>query len=270
MTVLLRHMYRLLQKFPIYFHNSSGTFNKCPQILYRFSACNNFRCLHDDNETVNVEEEPEPVAALYEETPAFIRNALYPGSKDPIINSLVQCTSIQEVLDIVKAKTNRLSNEQITQTVATFWDLIKVLFYLNGMPETKENVKSNDVVLQLHNNAEFQTLLKLIEKNIDKFYAIDLSYVHLYLIKLGLDENHLTMKLITETMKSKLAKEFSLSSASRFITSCFSEYSLKSHFNVQPFIPLILNEIGVYILNSPLNLIKHLHVFQTIAVHQTK
>lgn len=249
MTILVRHMYRLLQKLPVYLCNSSGAPSKCPQKLYRFSACNNFRYIHDFNESENVEEEAEPVAALYEETPAFVRNALYPESKDPIINNLVQCTSIQQVLDIVKTNSYQLSNEQITQTVATFWDLIKVWFYLNGMPESKENVKSNEVILQLYDNAEFQSLLKVIEKNIDDFYASDLSYVHLYLTKLGLDENHNTIKLIVNAMKSKLMKEFSLASASRFITGCFSEYNLKSHFHVQPFIPLILNEIGVYTFN---------------------
>lgn len=242
MSLLLRYMCRVFQKLPFRLHNSSGTYKKCSKILHKTSAVP-FRYLHDDNETENVEEH-ESVAELYEETPAFVRNALYPESKDSVINSLLQCTSIQEALDIIKTNKAHLNKQQITQTVACFWDLIKVLHYLSGAPESIENVKSNGVVLQLYKNSEFQTLLDLIENNLTSFNASDLSYIYLYLTKLGLNEYHHTIKKIVQVLKSKLLEDFSLSSASRYVTSCFSKNGLQSYFNVQVFIPLIFREIG--------------------------
>lgn len=250
MSILFKRTYRLLQKLHICLYKSFSS-----QIPYRSTTVANrinFRYFHDYNESENVEEQEEmkSVAELYEETPTFVRNALYPESKNPVINSLIQCTSIQEVLDIIKLNSNNLSNEQVTQAFATFWDLVKVLLYLNGMPETKETIQSSDVVQLLINKSEFHILLKFIEKNISTFNATDLSYIQLYLSKLCLDENHSIIRLITETMKSKLMEDFSLYSASRFVTSCFSEYSLKSHFHVQRFIPLIFNEIGMQFIFS--------------------
>lgn len=241
-------MCRLFQKSSFCVYTTSGVFQKYSIVINKTSPVtfNNIRFVHDENETENLEaEEPGLTPISYEETPPFIRNALYPTSKNPITNRLVNCTSIQEALDIIKANNDNLGNEQITQATATFWDLIKVIQYLSGIPETKENVRINKVVLQLHNDPKFKILLNLIEKNINSFTASDLSYVHLHLCKLGLDEYHNTIKLIVDTLKLKLREQFSLSSASRFITSCFIEYSLRSHFNVQPFIPLVFNELGV-------------------------
>lgn len=253
MTILIKYMNRFLKTLTVSPHNSRGLCKKYFKTSHKTSTIfinNNFRYLHDDNDTesIQVEENIVSVAALYEETPAFVRNALYPENKKPVLNKLVHCTCIQEALDIIKRENENLSNEEITQATATFWDLIKVLHYLSGIPETRENVKANEGVLQLHKDSEFQALLILIEKRIDTFNVTDLSYVHLYLIKLGLDENHSTIKLIMDTLKQKLMKEFCISSASRFVTGCFTDYSLKSHFNVQPFIPSIIKKIGMQFL----------------------
>lgn len=225
----------------------SCSYKKCCNMLNKssvISSGHNYRKLHDFNDDEAVDEETEPFT-LYEESPAFVRNVLYPDSKDPVINNLLNSTSIQEVLDILKTNKSPLNNQQLTQAVVTFWDLIKVLHYFSGIPETKENVMSNKTVLQLHNNTEFVTLLNTIEKNVNSFNTADLSLIHLYLSKLGLKENHQTMKIIVNEIKPKLVEEFSLASTSRFVVTCYSEYSLRSHFNVQHLIPLIFKEIGV-------------------------
>lgn len=250
MTILISNVCRLLQKISARLQNTCRSYQKCdnsfngPRVI---PFWNNMRKVHDYNDSEDVEAEIESIV-LYEEAPAFVRNAIYPDSKDPVINNLMNCTSIQEALDVVRMNKNQLNNQQMTQAVVTFWDLIKVLHHLNGIPETRQNVKTNSAVLQLHSNPDFKLLLSVIEKNVSNFKATDLSHIHLYLSKLGLEENHHVIKLIVEKLKPLLIKEFSLASASRFIVTSYFNYSLRSHLNIQHLIPIIYKEIGLLTL----------------------
>lgn len=250
MRILFKNMCRVLGNVPVHLQNKGATaacrthFHKTYNRSSFIALKNNFRKVHDSSETEEVED-IDPVT-LHEDAPVFVRNALYPDSKDPIINNLINSTSIQDVLDIVRENKNRLNNQQVTQAVVALWDLIKVLHHLSGLPETRENVKSNSVAVQLRGTSDFQTLVKFVQQNINGFNAADLSYIHLYLSKLGMEENEDAMRLIVDKLKPKLAEEFSLPAASRFITTCFNEYSLRSLFNIQNLVPPVLQKIGIY------------------------
>lgn len=199
------------------------------------------RDLHNDD-TENVEDDDG--FELYEEAPVFDRNVLYPESRDPVIRSLINCTSVQQVLDVVRINRDYLSCQHVTQAIITVWDLVKALHHLDGIPESRENVRSNSFVVQLHEHVDFGCLLSSVGNNIQDFNATDLSYVYLYLNKLGVDEKHELIRFMMESLKKKLVEDFSLSAVSRFIVTVFSEYDLKRYFNVLHLVPLVLSKIG--------------------------
>lgn len=215
----------------------------------------NIRGLHEDNN--NIESDVEDMShfdgvGVYEENPVYSRDLIYPNSTDSLIQKINESTSIQEVLALVRDNEASINTEQITQATVVTWDLLKILYHINGISPVKYNNLDNTFVRQLHENPEFQKLISLIQVKLESFDVYSLSYVLLSLRKLGLDIKCDLLQLIVQKAAEQLKESFEVSAASRFLVAIFSEPRLPSYFVVQDVIPEVFNFIGMHYTTTDL------------------
>lgn len=197
------------------------------------------RKLHDDSDNL---EEQDIEHELYEDQPLFLRTVLYPNTTDPLINKINSCTSLQQVLDLVNEESKQLDYRHLTQMVLVMWDLFKVLHHIKGMRWDKSMINMS-YLNELHKSNKFKKILKLIYTNLDKFDVYSLSYVMLYLNKLGIKHDNDLLKEITQNVLCRLLENYKNDSASRFLVTVFTEQNLRSLYTVLPLVPHILNSV---------------------------
>lgn len=207
----------------------------------------NIRGLHDENNSI--ENDVEDLnnfddTGVYDEQPVYSRDLIYPNSTDPVIKKINESTSIQEVLAIVEENEESISNEQTTQAIVVVWDLLKVLYHINGISPIKYHKVDNMFVQQLHDNQEFQKLIALIQTKLELFDVYSMSYVLLSLRKLGFSIKSDLLQLILQKTIRQLKECFEIGAASRLIVAIFSEPSLQSYFVVQDVVPEVFDYIS--------------------------
>lgn len=197
------------------------------------------RKLHDESDNL---EEQDIEHELYEDQPLFLKTMLYPNTTDPLINKINNCTSFQQVLDLVNEESVQLDYRHLTQMVLVMWDLFKVLHHVNGMRWDKSITKTS-YLDELHKSNEFKKILTLIDTNLDNFDVYSLSYVMLYLNKLGIKHDSNLLKEITQKVLYRLLENYKNDSGSRFLVTVFSEQNLRSLYTALPLVPHVLNSV---------------------------
>lgn len=202
---------------------------------------NHFQCVNNTKQAL----ETEDVGLLETETDDEIKLAkyfLFNNSSDNIINELMKAVSIQEVFKIFTQNRDRYNDAHITQTVLVLFDFLKLYLELNNLQPSNKN--KNGFTVTVLESDEFKQLLGLIESKIDTFNTKYLSYVMLYLNKLGLNPNHNVMIKIDNFMRYKLEHEFNLEEASTYFKSIFCDDYIKPLYQVINIIPSVFKSIG--------------------------
>lgn len=216
-------------------------------LLRNQSSTPKIRGLHDDND--NIENDVEDLSqvddvGVYEEQPVYTRDLIYPNSTDPIIKKINESTSIQEVLAIVRDNEQSINTEQITQAIVVTWDLLKILYHINGISPIKYHKLGNTFVLQLHANPDFQRMISLTRLQLEYFDVYSLTYVCLSLRKLGFEIKCDLLQLIVQKIIRQLKEDFQVNAASRFLVALFSDPSLQPYFVAQDIVPDVFGFIG--------------------------
>ncbi|CAL4108356.1 unnamed protein product, partial [Meganyctiphanes norvegica] len=174
-----------------------------------------------------------------------LRVILYPNSDEPVLKSLSQCNSVQEVFDIIKEEEKTLTSEQASQAIVTIWDLHKT-YERFGMkhwqsfdkylqPEMKKFLE------QIRNHRSFQVLLQRMQVTCFELNDMALSCILLYLFRMGLRKEDILMQKLTDLVLDK-ADTFSTIALSR-LSVYLKEQGLHGCYIQSKFLPNVLNQI---------------------------
>lgn len=170
----------------------------------------------------------------------YAKHMLYVGSSDLIINELNNCASVDQVLSSIKRYEPFLKPDHMTQAILVLKDLQDMCYRYNNFSERA----LNKFVQDLTNNEQFKRLLELIKHNLDKFDEKLLSYVLLYLFKLGMSADDEFIQQIAYKLKDSLTIKFSLDICARLLSVIFSERSVRPYYISLNLIPTIIKSIG--------------------------
>lgn len=229
---------------PLRFYSFQISTKKCvlPQTqMVSTCAPQNMRIYQDDSSS------DEDIDSYYMNTlkhEGYARDLLYKDTKDILLNRIYCCMSVQELFNVLESNLKYYKCEDLTQTVFVLYDLMRIYCDVavankKSLIEAKEEFLKNLLL-----NGSFQKFVNLIEEKIYDFDCNTLSYCVFYLRKLGLNLETKPMQLMTDLLRKKLEKEFSIGPTSRYLETVFDEVNLRSHFMSQELIPFVINEIG--------------------------
>ncbi|KAJ8931919.1 hypothetical protein NQ314_015117 [Rhamnusium bicolor] len=241
----LKICYSLIRR-KSYNRNSFGILTTVP-INYFKSKCiskellttntPNAQLIHTENDDNEELFENFPILET-EKFERHIRSSLLKNS-DKIIQELSRCTLAEEVLSLVKKYINVYESNHVLQTIFVLRDMQIVFERCHGLSGTK----SNKFIEHLYKNEEFDCLLSFIDNNLNSFEPECLSYMLLYLNKLGISiEDHL-MQAISLRVRNHLLDNFSLDECSRFLEVIFTENSVRPYYMTLNIIPTITSQI---------------------------
>lgn len=172
----------------------------------------------------------------------YVRNLLFKDSTDRIIKQLNDSASVEDVMNIVDQYNNSFTPEHITHTVLVLKDLQNAYFYYNGF----RRKLLDDFNTSLLDTQGFKDLLKIIKNNHFNFKGEMLSYLFLYIHKLGLSSEDDLMQDIALKLREGLRKDFCLSICSKFLTVIFHERSIRPYNISLEFLPKVISSIGKF------------------------
>lgn len=113
-----------------------------------------------------------------------VLNIITYNKKDPVINSLLSSTTVQDVLNTLSNNQDNLKKEHLVQSALVLWHLQNVFVKIQTQLDTLTDVTEAQYVAKLKNEPQFQNLLKNIEKTVDCFDIDELTCSLLYLSKM--------------------------------------------------------------------------------------
>lgn len=168
---------------------------------------------------------------------------LFKDSKDNVINELNGCNNMEDVWNTLNAHKNNLNDEQLTQSVLVLKDIQIKFCKVNS----KRINPSFEFLNQLKNSKEFDGLISTIMSSIENFNTNYLSFVFLYLQRIGMNIEEEPMLMIGQKLKNDLEQEFDLSVCSRFLKVIFLENSVRPYYMSLNLIPKIIEALGKYL-----------------------
>ncbi|KAJ8944787.1 hypothetical protein NQ318_003655, partial [Aromia moschata] len=166
------------------------------------------------------------------------REILFKDVNDSIIQELNKCVSVEEVLNLIKIRKDSFDDAHFTQTIFVLKDLQNMCHHFSSEVTTKKFVEN------LCNDKEFHGLITSIEEKLNKFDPKYLSYVVLYLNKLGIVVEEQIIQKILLQIRDHLLKHFSLDICSRFLQVLFNENSVRPYYMSLNLIPMVTSHIG--------------------------
>lgn len=172
------------------------------------------------------------------------RNLLFKDSSDRILMKLNNSACVEDVMNIVKEYHKDFKPEHMTQTILVLTDLQTGFYYCNGF--CKKSLQ--DFTERLQSLEGFQTLVEIIQSNLDAFDVDLLSDIFLFINKLGILPEEDIIQEIALKLKNHLRSEFNLGICAKLLTVIFKERSIRP-FNISlEFLPKIISAIGKFIL----------------------
>ncbi|KAG5885899.1 hypothetical protein JTB14_012146 [Gonioctena quinquepunctata] len=190
--------------------------------------------------TQKAEDDIEEEYPLLENEPLNqeVKYILFKNSGDYIINELNDCTSIERICSVLKKYKGSLRPEHITQTVLVLNDLQSIYCEVNSA----EN-PSNVFLSNLYERSEFLDLLNSTSEYLNNFDSCLLSYLLLYLHKLGISvDNELVQRMYVK-LRDQLLEDFSLDRCAKLLKVIFAENSVRPYYVSLSLIPKICNSI---------------------------
>ncbi|CAG9857060.1 unnamed protein product [Phyllotreta striolata] len=181
------------------------------------------------------DEEPEELETETVDLTEGLKYILFGDTKDAVIRELNDCNSLEDVWKILEKYNNSLTNEQITQAILVLKDLQISLWKSRKWDFTN--------FVQLRMSRIFIDLLDKIVNRLDNFDTNHLSYVYLYLSRLGLNADEECMLKIGEKLKRDLEEDFNLAVCSKFLRVAFLESSVRPYYMSMNLIPKILKAL---------------------------
>lgn len=190
--------------------------------------------------------------------PQSIKDTLYPNSKDMLIRKINECASLQDICAFLTKHKNELGTTHITQLVLVLWDLQKMFYHvtLSRSPSYVNILEfdklSANYMKTFKGDQICNNLWKLIESKINGFSVEQLSYIVLYLNKMGIHPKEEIMSMLISQFQKRFDTDSSLSSLTRFMTAIYLKGDFWYYHNIQQFIPIIIDSIGnvlIFIFN---------------------
>ncbi|XP_076041019.1 FAST kinase domain-containing protein 1, mitochondrial-like [Oratosquilla oratoria] len=159
-------------------------------------------------------EDTQDIVQLSFEQFDSLRVSIYSDSSDPVVKSLAQAASLQEVFDLVTNNDSPLTAEHISQAIITLWDLQKM--YEKYGVEVPELLTSHvtEFLEGIRNHPIFQNLLDGLGRCYQELNDDALACMLLYLHRIGLKNSHPVMQNMV-ILALKRYKTFSLTALSR-------------------------------------------------------
>ncbi|XP_050307982.1 FAST kinase domain-containing protein 1, mitochondrial isoform X2 [Anthonomus grandis grandis] len=253
----------LLNKYPIYQYLQNGVCNQCrrqyntrtftnilanqprkysftkevPLIAYKYCSYNNFNIT-----------EVEEVTGLYpySEAPSLsqvdsARSILFETKTDPLIGEISKCVSIEDIFTFLREHSDKLQYYHLTQIVLVLYDLQNI-FVSHCSEDTDTDLKES-FFKNLMQHQEFYMLTNEIEKSLDTFNPLFLSYMLFYLNRLGFSVESMLIQKMAFKLKNQLMENFSLDNVTRLIRVVFLENSVRPYYIVMDLIPKIFDQI---------------------------
>ncbi|XP_018563846.1 FAST kinase domain-containing protein 1, mitochondrial [Anoplophora glabripennis] len=168
-----------------------------------------------------------------------VRNIIFKNHQDDIITELNSCVSVEQVLNLVMKYKNIYEDKHAVQTILVLTDLQRIYFQFNGFSKTALNM----FLENLKKNEGFYSLLGCIRNELHKFDPNYLSYVILYLNKLGISMEDMLMQNLALKVRDNLLKNFCLDQCTKFLTVIFYENSVRPYYLSLSIAPLVFNHI---------------------------
>lgn len=209
----------------------------------------------DETEDIDITNGIDVYSELYQQ-PQSIKHILYPNSNDPLIRKLNDSASLRDVFDVIKDHQDELSAIHVTQTVLVLWDLQKMFYHVSLSNSTSHiditqfNKLSEKYVKLFKSDKLFTKLRELLENRREEFNTEQISYILLYLNKIGIGPEEKIMSMLISKFKDKYKEGDSMASLARFMMAIYVKRDLSFHSNVQQFIPMIINAIGNIVITS--------------------
>ncbi|KAI4462510.1 fast leu-rich domain-containing [Holotrichia oblita] len=181
--------------------------------------------------------------------PQSIKDILYPNSKDVLIKKINECASLQDIYAFLMKHGDELNTMHITQLVLVLWDLQKMFYHvtLSSSPSYVNVLEfdkiSANYMKTFKDDQISNRLWKLIESKISDFSIEQLSYVILYLNKMGIHPKEEIITILTSQFQKQFNADSSLSSLTRFMSAIYLKGDLSYFYNIQQFIPIVLDSI---------------------------
>lgn len=207
--------------------------------------------VEEDNEITNGID--DVYSELYQQ-PQSVKHILYSQSKDTLIKRLNDSASLQDILAFIKNHGNELATTHVTQIVLVLWDLQKLFYHISLSNSTShidisEFGKLSENYIQTFKDDEIYTRLwTLLENKQNEFSVEQLSYILLYLYKMGIHPKESIMSILISQFHRKFTEGSSLSILARFMTAIYMKRDLSYYYNIQQFIPIIIASIGKYFI----------------------
>ncbi|KAJ8922495.1 hypothetical protein NQ315_007523 [Exocentrus adspersus] len=227
--------------------------------------------VHTNNDDELYEDLPIPETET--EHTEYTRNIIFKNSEDDIIKGLNSCVSIEEVLNVVEKYVNVFEDKHAVQTILVLRHLQKIFNQYNDFSN-----KSDVFLESIKRDERFKTLLGCINSKVDDFNPDYLSYILLYLNKLGFPLEDSLIQTLVLKVRQHLLNDFDIAHCSRFLTTVFYESpSIRPYYFALPLIPLTVGHIEqcksvheLYCLTICLNKLHKLVTHEVLKKYSTK
>ncbi|XP_042241937.1 FAST kinase domain-containing protein 1, mitochondrial-like [Homarus americanus] len=191
----------------------------------------------------------------------LLRVNLYQNSNDPIVKTISQANSLQEVFDTIDKCRDFLTAEQSSQAIVTLWDLQKVYGRYGLDYSSVTNFQLNTLLEKILNHPTFEKLLKHLENVCEDLNNTAISCMLLYLNKIGLRTDAPLMQKLSVLCLERL-NNFNLNSLSR-LTVYLRDQGIKAYFLQSKLLPIVADKLRTCSTLEELHLI-------TICLNSTK
>ncbi|CAG9819769.1 unnamed protein product [Phaedon cochleariae] len=198
-----------------------------------------YRQTHTESEEDETENYPLLETEQYDQEER-VKNMLFKNSDDIIIKELNNCASVEGVWRIMEKYRLKYNEEHLAQTILVLKDLQNMYSLLKPL---EMNV-SEEFLSNLYKYPEFNKLLSIIQECLSNFDSTHLSYILLYLYKMGISVETELMQSIATHIRDDLCKNFAIDKCSKLLRVLFSENSVRPYYVALHLIPEIFNFIG--------------------------
>ncbi|CAG9835779.1 unnamed protein product [Diabrotica balteata] len=164
---------------------------------------------------------------------------LFKDSEDAIIRDLNECRSLKDVWNVFNNYKTDFKEKHVAQTIFVLKDLQNLYCRVNCSVDSAFLNYLNE----MKQSEDFSNLMNMISEKLCNFNAEVLSYIFLYLHKLGIHIEDFPMVQIAEKIKRDLIEEFNISNCSKWIKVIFLENGSRPYYMSLELMPKIFNAI---------------------------